>query len=78
MLRKLGRRFAVQNTLQKYGRRLLSSMDKPIPGLPTYLESDYPGLGKGHGAQTHISTLENGLRVASQEAFGQYSTVGGW
>ena len=27
--------------------------------------------------ETQITRLENGLRVASQEAFGQYSTVGG-
>lgn len=31
----------------------------------------------GGGKETRITRLENGLRVASQEAFGQYSTVGG-
>ena len=28
-------------------------------------------------AETRVTELENGLRVASQEAFGQYSTIGG-
>ncbi len=31
----------------------------------------------GHSSKTSITTLTNGLRVASQESFGQYSTVGG-
>lgn len=30
-----------------------------------------------HSSETKVTKLENGLRVASQEAFGQYSTVGG-
>lgn len=30
-----------------------------------------------HSSETRLTRLENGLRVASQEAFGQYSTVGG-
>ena len=33
---------------------------------------DFPQL-----AETQITTLENGLKVATQAAFGQYSTVGG-
>ena len=31
---------------------------------------------KSHSSDTRITRLENGLRVASQEAFGQYSTIG--
>ena len=31
----------------------------------------------GGGKEARITQLENGLRVASQEAFGQYSTIGG-
>lgn len=30
-----------------------------------------------HNAPTEISILDNGLRVATQAAFGQYCTVGG-
>lgn len=30
-----------------------------------------------HSSETQVTRLENGLRVASQEAFGQYSTLGG-
>lgn len=30
-----------------------------------------------HSSETRLTRLENGLRVASQEAFGQYSTLGG-
>ena len=30
-----------------------------------------------HSGETQVTKLGNGLRVASQEAFGQYSTVGG-
>lgn len=30
-----------------------------------------------HSSETRLTRLENGLRVASQEAFGQYSTIGG-
>lgn len=32
---------------------------------------------KIHSYDTRITKLENGLKVASQEAFGQYSTIGG-
>ena len=30
-----------------------------------------------HSKETRVTRLDNGLRVASQEAFGQYSTIGG-
>ena len=30
-----------------------------------------------HSSETRVTKLDNGLRVASQEAFGQYSTIGG-
>ena len=54
----------------------MEPLDKPVSGLavpPTRPVVE----GKGVMADTHITILENGLRVASQEAFGQFSTVGG-
>ena len=61
-----------------HGRKLASmyAMNEPIPGLVS--DGGDPGLSRSSsGAKTQISRLENGLRVASQEAYGQYSTVGG-
>jgi len=62
-------------------RRMLSYPNEPLTqaiDLPMLRE---PGLQSGavpsHSSETHITRLENGLRVASQEAFGQYSTIGG-
>ncbi len=53
----------------------MEPMDKAIPGLVSDSENLTPVSESG--AETSITTLENGLRVASQEAYGQYSTVGG-
>lgn len=30
-----------------------------------------------HDHVTHVTTLENGIKVASEDSFGQFSTVGG-
>lgn len=73
----MGKRLVSGNVFRECSRRLTTPMNVPIPGLPEYEKSDQSKQGKGCLAPTHISTLENGLRVASQEAFGQYSTVGG-
>lgn len=54
-------------------------LDKPIPGLaiPNQDSPCTASRAKDFLSECQITTLENGLRVASQEAFGQYSTVGG-
>ena len=53
-------------------------LDKPIAGLRGEDHVIHPPvLKKDFLQECRITTLDNGLRVASQEAFGQYSTVGG-
>ena len=50
-------------------------LNQAIPGLvegPAHTATEKDFL-----SDCKITTLENGLRVASQEAYGQYSTVGG-
>lgn len=50
-------------------------LDQAIPGLvegPAHTVAKKDFL-----SDCKITTLENGMRVASQEAYGQYSTVGG-
>ena len=57
---------------------LVEPMNKPIPGLQELSAQSLSATTKEeHPADTQVTRLENGLRVASQEAFGQYSTVGG-
>lgn len=67
--------------VQVQGVRTLSyvaeSLDQPIPGLKEAEGSRNAVAKKDFLAHCQISRLENGLRVASQEAYGQYSTVGG-
>lgn len=50
-------------------------LDVPVPGLAEAPEGRK--AEKDFLSDCQITRLENGLRVASQEAFGQYSTVGG-
>lgn len=54
---------------------LAEPLDQPLSCLS--LEGQRASSKKDFLAECHISRLENGLRVASQEAYGQYSTVGG-
>ena len=49
----------------------------PIPGLAASLGPQSAAPPPTHPTETRITTLENGLRVASQETFGQYSNIGG-
>lgn len=49
------------------------SLSTPLPGIPK------PVFASVHGHETYetkITTLENGLKVASQNKFGQFCTVG--
>lgn len=62
-------------------RRALSyprqPLTEPVPGLAGQSGPSRP-VGRARGKEeTRITRLENGLRVASQEAFGQHSTIGG-
>ena len=56
--------------------RCLSYPSQPLTealSLPEVAQSPRPLIS----TPTSITRLSNGLRVASQEAFGQYSTIGG-
>lgn len=48
-------------------------LSEPIPGLPTPIYSD----AKEDKEVTKVTTLSNGLRVASENRFGQFCTIGG-
>ncbi|XP_076853839.1 mitochondrial-processing peptidase subunit alpha [Brachyhypopomus gauderio] len=49
------------------------SLSTPLPGIPQPIYASVDGHEK---YETKITTLENGLRVASQNKFGQFCTVG--
>ncbi|XP_043966996.1 mitochondrial-processing peptidase subunit alpha [Gambusia affinis] len=49
------------------------SLSTPLPGIPKPVFASVDGQEK---YETKITTLENGLRVASQNKFGQFCTVG--
>ncbi|CAL1544137.1 unnamed protein product [Lymnaea stagnalis] len=68
----------------KYAQRFLSStksedaeitkvsLTQKLPGLPT---PQY-ATASVHAYDTHVTTLDNGLRIASENKFGQFCTVG--
>uniref|UniRef100_A0A8C6UH14 Mitochondrial-processing peptidase subunit alpha n=1 Tax=Neogobius melanostomus TaxID=47308 RepID=A0A8C6UH14_9GOBI len=49
------------------------SLSSPLPGIPKPVFASVDGQEK---YETKITTLENGLKVASQNKFGQFCTVG--
>ncbi|XP_016090018.1 mitochondrial-processing peptidase subunit alpha-like [Sinocyclocheilus grahami] len=49
------------------------SLSTPLPGIPKPVFASVDGHEKH---ETKITTLENGLKVASQNKFGQFCTVG--
>ena len=54
-------------------------LTEPITGLSVPTASSAVQrhqIDKASLAEVRVTELENGLRVASQEAFGQYSTIG--
>ena len=51
-------------------------LSEPLPNVGVRPPSS-PGAPVGGAYETRITTLENGLKVASEESFGQFSTVGG-
>ena len=69
--------------LKRLGSRSFCSADggsagsipltQPLPGVPLPV---YAALSN-HSHDTHVTTLDNGLRVASMNKYGQFSTVGG-
>ena len=55
------------------GRYSNISLSSPLPGIPKPVFASVDGHEK---YETKITTLENGLKVASQNKFGQFCTVG--
>ena len=53
-------------------------LNEPLPdvGVKPRVSLSPPASGGGV-YETRITTLENGVKVASEESFGQFSTVGG-
>ena len=67
---------------RKLGKKLFSTSSYPTELLSKPIEAAaipvaYSKVESIGSNPTHITTLSNGLRVSSQAAFGQYSTVGG-
>lgn len=65
-------------------RRTFSYPKEPLTQAIDVTASRHPDAATQPGQsvspyskETRVTKLENGLRVASQEAFGQYSTIGG-
>ena len=81
MIRSVSFRWRKASSLPLEGARALSyvaePLTHPVAGLKGEGEGSRRETGKDFLGQCQISRLENGLRVASQEAYGQYSTVGG-
>ena len=48
-------------------------LTEPIPGLPTPIYS----TAKEEDQKTEVTVLSNGLKVASENRFGQFCTIGG-
>lgn len=54
-------------------------LNEPLPNLtapPPDMVCDAEWQNQ-HDHVTHVTTLENGIKVASEDSFGQFSTVGG-
>lgn len=67
-------RYAIRTRLFSNGT--IPPLNEPLPNLPA------PGMVGGtdrqnrHDHVTHVTNLQNGIRVASEDSFGQFSTVG--
>ncbi|XP_033103370.1 mitochondrial-processing peptidase subunit alpha-like [Anneissia japonica] len=55
-----------------YGQAGKTSLCHPLPGIPSPVYATVTD----HSCDTQVTTLENGMRVASQNMFGQFCTVG--
>ncbi|XP_071948022.1 mitochondrial-processing peptidase subunit alpha-like [Antedon mediterranea] len=55
-----------------YGQAGKTSLCHPLPGTPSPVYATVTD----NSYETHVTTLENGMRVASQNMFGQFCTVG--
>lgn len=48
-------------------------MNEPVPGVP---EPIYASLREEH-QKTQVTELSNGIKVASENRFGEFCTIGG-
>ena len=48
-------------------------LSEPLPGFPTPV---FANVSEKAQQETRVTTLDNGIRVASQPKFGQFATVG--
>ena len=72
--RSLTRRLSSSNTPSDIERRKVASasLTEPLSDLPKAVYIQRPKIE----AKTQVTTLDNGLRVASEPRFGQFCTVG--
>lgn len=77
---------SLHRTSRHIGRkRLLSNgaippLNEPLPNMPPappLMLSATESWQNQHDHVTHVTTLENGIKVASEDSFGQFSTIGG-
>lgn len=73
---------AFRRLLGRLGRKVFSTAPYPTELLSKPIEAAavpvaYSKVDSIGSNPTHITRLSNGLRVSSQAAYGQYSTVGG-
>ena len=54
-------------------------LNEPLPNMPAPPPDMVCGADwqNRHDHVTHVTTLDNGIKVASEDSFGQFSTVGG-
>lgn len=54
-------------------------LNEPLPNMPAPPPDMVFGVDwqNRHDHVTHVTTLGNGIKVASEDSFGQFSTVGG-
>lgn len=48
-------------------------LSEPLPGFPTPI---FANVSEKAQQETRVTTLDNGIRAASQPKFGQFATVG--
>ena len=52
-------------------------LNEALPGVPPAPPNLAEHVTQGHQYKTQVTTLENGIKIASEDSFGQFSTVGG-
>ena len=69
------KRYMCSSSNEKYARPKSAtiSLSEPLPDLPKAI---YIQKSDNVGSKTRVTTLDNGLRVASEPQFGQFCTVG--